>query len=240
VSFSLIGTFVDLVTLILAAIGLPGLFALMTVESFGIPPIPSEVILPFAGFLVADGTFSLGGTLFAALAGGLVGSFAAYAVGRWWRHRLAGLGWGQLRIRSEDLDRMDRWFRTRGEVTVALCRIIPGVRSYISYPAGTARMPPFRFGAYTMLGATPWTLGLIYAGIVLRSNWLTIDRYFAPIDVALVVLIVAAAIYLALLAGGYVTRGWPPRRGPRDRSSLSTPPRITDAPPAPAEPPRER
>jgi membrane protein DedA with SNARE-associated domain len=201
VNFSLIGTVVGAVTFVLAVIGLPGLFALMTVESFGIPPIPSEIILPFAGFLVADGTFSLGGTLLAALAGGLVGSFAAYAVGRWWRERFRGFGWGQLRLRPEDLDRMDAWFRRRGELTVAVSRVIPGIRSYISYPAGTARMSPVRFGAYTMIGATPWTVGLLYAGIVLRSHWRVVSQYFAPIDVALVVLIVGAW-------------GWPPRRGP--------------------------
>jgi membrane protein DedA with SNARE-associated domain len=233
VSFSLIGSFVDLVTVILATIGLPGLFALMTVESFGIPPIPSEVILPFAGFLVADGTFSLGGTLVAALAGGLVGSFAAYAVGRWWRHRLAGLGWGYLRIRAEDLDRMDDWFRRRGEVTVALCRVVPGIRSYISYPAGTARMSPVRFGAYTMIGATPWTLALLYAGIVLRSHWLVVSHYFAPIDLSIVVAVVAAAVYLVLVAGGWVTWGWPPKRGPRRAGATGAAPSPSGEPPSP-------
>jgi membrane protein DedA with SNARE-associated domain len=232
VTFSLIGSFVGLVTFLLAAIGLPGLFALMIVESFGIPPIPSEIILPFAGFLVADGTFSLGGTILAALAGGLVGSFAAYAVGRWWRHRLAGLGWGQLRIRSEDLDEMDAWFRRRGEVTVAVCRVIPGIRSYVSYPAGTARMPPVRFAAYTLLGATPWTLALLYAGIVLRSNWLVVSRYFAPIDFTLVLLIVAGAVYVVLVAAGYVAWGWPPRRGPRYAAPNPAPPTATGDPPS--------
>jgi membrane protein DedA with SNARE-associated domain len=223
VTFSIIGTIVDLVTTVLAVVGLPGLFALMTVESFGIPPLPSEVIIPFAGFLVADGTFPLGGTVAAALAGGLVGSFAAYAIGRWWRHRLAGLGWGYLRIRETDLDRMDAWFARRGEATVALARIIPGVRSYISYPAGTAKMNPVRFGAYTLLGATPWTLGLLYAGYVLRSNWLIVSRYFAPIDLALVVVIVAAGVYLALVAAGVVAWGWPPKKGPRGRPPLDAP-----------------
>ncbi|MGA8542380.1 MAG: DedA family protein [Thermoplasmata archaeon] len=238
-TFSLIGSFVDVVTTILTVVGLPGLFALMAVESFGIPPIPSEVIIPFAGFLVADGTFSLGGALFAALAGGLVGSFAAYAVGRWWRHRLDGFGWGYLRIHAEDLDRMDAWFAGRGEWTVAVSRIIPGVRSYISYPAGTAKMNPVRFGAYTMLGATPWTLGLMYAGYVLRSNWLIVSRYFEPIDIALVVTIVAAAVYLSLVATGFLSWGWPPRRGPRGAfPAPSASPDARRSPPA--EPGRSR
>ncbi|MGI0155742.1 MAG: DedA family protein, partial [Thermoplasmata archaeon] len=171
--------------------------------------------LPFSGFLVADGTFSLGGTLLAALAGGLAGSFIAYAVGRWWRDRLAGLGAGYLRIRSQDLDRMDAWFARRGEVTVALARVVPGVRSYISYPAGTAGMSPLRFGLYTFVGTVPWTLGLLYAGIVLRSHWIEVTAYFEPIDITIVVIVVAAITYLILLAAGALASGWPPRRGPR-------------------------
>ncbi len=223
-TFSLVGSVVAVITTLLAVVGLPGLLALMAVESFGIPPIPSEVILPFAGFLVAEGTFPLDPTIAVAVVGGLLGAFAAYAVGRWWRSRLAGLGFGQLRIEPADLDRMDQWFRRRGEVTVAVARIIPGVRSYISYPAGTARMSPVRFGVYTLVGSLPWTLALLYAGIVLGAHWNIVTRYFFPIDVAIVALVVAAAVYLALVANGTILRGWPPRRRP------------TVAPPDPGSP----
>jgi membrane protein DedA with SNARE-associated domain len=215
VTFSLIGSLVGFITFVLATIGLPGLFALMAVESFGIPPIPSELVLPLAGFLVVDGTFPLDGTIVAAIAGSLVGAFIAYAVGRWWRSRLAGFGIGHLRIRESDLDRMDQWFAKHGEVTVLAGRLIPGVLSYISYPAGTARMRPSRFGLYTLLGSTPWTLGFIYAGIVLGNHWQVISQYFVPIDVVLVVVIVTAAVYLILVATGDLAPGWPPRRGPR-------------------------
>jgi membrane protein DedA with SNARE-associated domain len=92
VTFSFVGSSVELITLVMGALGLPGLLALMTVESFGIPPIPSEVILPFAGFLVADGTFSFGAAFSVSVVGSLLGAFAAYAIGRWWRSRLLGLG----------------------------------------------------------------------------------------------------------------------------------------------------
>lgn len=229
-TFSLIGTLVDVVTQIYSTIGLPGLFALMIVESFGVPPLPSEVILPFAGFLVADGTFPLDGTIVAAIAGGLVGSYVAYAVGRWWRARLTGLGVGHLRIRAEHLQRMDAWFARRGELTVALARVIPVVRSYISYPAGTARMDPTRFGVYTLVGTIPWTLALLYAGILLGSNWLAVSRYFEPLDIALVVVVVIAAAYLVLLATGTLAPGWPPRRRLRaEAPAIATP----AAPPKP-------
>ncbi|MGA8304016.1 MAG: DedA family protein [Thermoplasmata archaeon] len=230
-TFSLIGTLVEWITLTLATVGLPGLLALMAVESFGIPPIPSELILPFAGFLVADGTFPLGGTIAAALVGGLLGSFAAYAVGRWWRSRLVGLGVGYLRIRSGQLEQMDAWFARHGETTVAVSRIVPGVRSYISYPAGTARMAPFRFGVYTLVGSTPWTLALLYAGILLGSNWREVSRYFLPIDIALIVVIVVTAVYLVLLATGTLAPGWPPRHGPRRVPAARGPPSGETLPP---------
>lgn len=214
-TFSLFGALVGAITTVLTVVGLPGLFALMAVESFGIPPIPSEVIIPFAGFLVADGTFPLGPTLGVAVAGGLVGAFCAYAVGRWWRSRLVGLGVGQLRIHERDLARMDAYFAQHGEITVALARIVPGVRSYVSYPAGTAKMSPTRFGLYSLLGSLPWTLALLYAGILLGAHWTVVTHYFFPIDVAIIVLIVVAAVYLVLVAHGDLTPGWPPRRAGR-------------------------
>ena len=214
-AFSLFGSLVGAITTVLTVVGLPGLFALMAVESFGIPPIPSEVIIPFAGFLVAEGTLPLDPTILVAVAGGLAGAFVAYAVGRWWRSRLAGFGVGQLRISERDLARMDAWFAAHGEATVALARLVPGVRSYISYPAGTAKMSPWRFGVYSIAGALPWTLALLYAGIVLGANWHVVTRYFFPIDVAIVVLLVVAGVYLGLVAHGDLAWGWPPRAGPR-------------------------
>ena len=234
-TLSLIGSLVWAITTILATVGLAGLFGLMSVESFGIPPIPSEIILPFAGFLVAEGTFPLGGTIVVALAGGLVGAFAAYAVGRWYRSRLAGMGVGHLRIREDDLARMDRWFAGRGEATVALARIVPVVRSYISYPAGTARMDPTRFGAYTLLGSAPWTLGLLYAGIVLGDHWRLISRYFLPIDIVFVVIVVVLGAYLVLVATGDISRGWPPRLVRREVERSVAP----AAEPSGALPPKE-
>ena len=214
-TFSLLGIVVEAITVVMVAIGLPGLFGLMTVESFGIPPIPSEVILPFAGFLVAEGAFPLGWTIAVAIGGGLVGAFLGYAVGRWWRSRLIGFGVGQFRVRAEDLDRFERWFARRGEATVALGRTLPVVRGYISYPAGAARMSPGRFGVYTLVGSVPWTVGLVYLGMVLGANWTALWAYTVPIDIAFAVALVLAGVYAGLVALGYLRLGWPPRRGPR-------------------------
>ena len=194
----------------------------MAVESFGLPPIPSEVILPFTGFLVAEGTFSFGPALAVALAGGLLGSYAAYAVGRWWRDRITGLGIGRLRLEQRHLDRVDRFFARHGEATVGFSRLVPVIRSYISYPAGTAKMEPARFGVYTLLGSVPFTLALIYAGIVLRSNWTVVSSYFSLLDYPLIALVVIVVAYIGLQIAGVFAPGWPPRRARRPADSPPT------------------
>jgi membrane protein DedA with SNARE-associated domain len=200
----------------------------MAVESFGLPPIPSEVILPFTGFLVAEGTFSFGPALAVALAGGLVGAYAAYAVGRWWRHRITGLGIGRLRLEQRHLDRVDRFFVRHGELTVGVSRLVPVIRSYISYPAGTAKMEPVRFGAYTLLGSVPFALALIYAGMVLRSDWTVVSSYFSILDYPLIALVVIVVVFIALQIAGVLAPGWPPRRAePRS----PTPPMETEPKP---------
>jgi membrane protein DedA with SNARE-associated domain len=218
-SFSLVGSVVALIVYVLGAVGLPGLFALAVVESFGVPPLPSEVILPFAGYLVAEGAFSFTGALVAAVLGGLVGAFAAYAVGRWWRHHLERLRFGPLKLEPRHLEAMDRFFARRGEATVALARLMPVVRSYISYPAGTSQMSPARFGAYTTVGLVPFAVAFLYLGIVLRSHWSTIESWFGWFDDATLVLVAIAAVYAYLVLTERVAPGWPPRRAAPPRPS---------------------
>lgn len=226
-SIPLIETVVSAITWLMMAGGLAALVALMTVESFGIPPLPSEIILPFAGFLIAEGTFSWPGAFFAALLGGVLGSFVAYAVGRWGRHLLARPT-GRLRLDPKHLALVDDWFRRHGEGTVLVSRMLPIVRSYVSYPAGTARMEPVRFGIYTAIGATPFTLGLLYAGFLLRSNWGILEPYFRIADYVGAVVIVGGLVYLGLRWRNVIRPGWPPRR----MRPASAPP-----PPAPSPPP---
>jgi len=220
-----------LIVTVMQTAGLPGLFALMAVESFGLPPIPSEVILPFTGFLIVDGTFPLVGAVTVALAGAMVGSYAAYGVGRWWRQRITGLGIGRLRLEQRHLDRVDRWFARHGESTVGLARLVPVIRSYISYPAGTARMEPVRFGVYTLLGSIPFTLALIYAGMVLRSNWDSVSSYFAVFDYPLIALVVVVVIYLVLQIVGVLAPSWPPRLARRTPTSVPVDQEIGPPPP---------
>ncbi len=232
-SLPLVQTIVSFVTTTMTVIGLPGLFALMVVESFGLPPLPSEVILPFAGFLVAEGTYSMVGAAAAALAGGLVGSFVAYAVGYWFRGRLTAVGIGRLRLKESDLARVDRWFDRHGEGTVLVGRLLPVIRGYVSYPAGGARMNLVRFGVFTFVGALPFTLALMYAGVVLRSNWAVVSTYFDLLNYLLIALVIAAAVYLWLAAVGTIRFGWP--FGSR-RAPPNTPVEASPAPRDPNEP----
>lgn len=227
VSIPIIETITSLITAALTAGGLSALFALMVVESFGIPPLPSEIILPFAGFLVALGTFSWTGAVLTALLGGLTGSFIAYAVGRWGRHWLVRAGTGRLRLNERQLASMDAWFTRHGEATIIAGRLIPLVRAYISYPAGAAEVPPARFAVYTLIGSFPFTLGMIYVGFVLRSNWQEILPIFHALDYVLVAGIVAFAVYVVLRLRGTVAPGWPPRL----TRSTGPPPPAGGAPP---------
>ena len=198
-TFSLVGTIAGSIIYILTTVGLTGLFALMVVESFGIPPIPSEIILPFTGFLVVTGVFPLYPAIAIALAGGLIGSFAAYAVGRWWRDRITGVGFGPFRLQERHLARIDRWFALHGESTVLLSRMVPVIRSYISYPAGSARMEPVRFGVFTLVGTIPFSLGLIYAGMLLGVHWTQVEADFQYLDYLLIALVAAVVVYFVVL-----------------------------------------
>jgi len=222
VTFPLIEDVIGAATFLMSTIGLPGLFFLMALSVFGFSPIPAEFILPLAGFLVANGTFSFGWAVGVSLAATMVGAYAGYAIGLWGRDRLTGIGLGHLRIEASHLAWMDRFFAKYGELTVALARNVPVVRSYISYPAGTAKMEPARYGVYTLLGSTPYTVGLIWAGMLLRSDWVVLASYFQLLDLPLLAVIVAVVVYLGLQVVGVLAPGWPPRRA---RARSATEPR---------------
>jgi membrane protein DedA with SNARE-associated domain len=197
-SIPIIETLVSWITRVLRLGGYPGLFGLMTVESFGIPPIPSEVILPFAGFLVAMGVLSFGGALAAAEAGALVGAFLAYGVGRWGRDWITTRAPRRLRLDPRLLARMDEWFARHGEVIVAVGRLLPIVTAYVSYPAGTAKMHPAKFGVFTVAGGIPYIAALLYAGVLLRSRWNILVPFFSYADYAIIVVAAGVLIWLFL------------------------------------------
>jgi membrane protein DedA with SNARE-associated domain len=169
--------------------GYPGIIILMGIESACVP-LPSEVIMPFAGYLVSAGRFKL---LWVGVAGALgcnVGSIVAYAAGAWGGRPLAEKYGHYVFVTHHDLNLADRWFTRYGDGAVFLARLLPVVRTFIALPAGIARMNFVRFNVFTFLGSLPWCLALAYAGVKLGERWAILRQYFHRFDIVLVIAIV--------------------------------------------------
>lgn len=188
-----------------SAVGYVGVFFAMVAEST-IVPIPSELILPFAGFLVSDttkvepltrGPWNFWLVVIVGVAGNTTGSLCGYALGtrlgrpfldRWGRYLL---------VRKHEVDLAERFFDRWGSPTAFISRLLPGVRTVISFVAGVSHMPIKRFTVYSTLGAIPWTIALVYAGTVLGSHWTEIRDDLKPFDnLILVVCIAAVAVFV--------------------------------------------
>ncbi len=150
--------------------GLSGVFVGMLLESAYIP-IPSEIILPYAGYLVYIGHASFLGAGLVSLAGSLVGAFISYEIARYGGRPLVERYGRYVFIRRHELDRADRWFQRHGDAAVFIGRLLPAVRTYISLPAGVAEMPLIRFLTFSLLGAIPWTVVFMVVGYGLGKNW---------------------------------------------------------------------
>lgn len=172
-----------------------GIAALMAIESACIP-LPSEIIMPFSGYLASTGRFDL---LLVATAGAIgcnLGSTVAYGIGRYGGRPLVER-WGSYVLMSrKDLDLTDRFFARYGSVTVLLSRLMPVIRTFIALPAGIAEMPQMRFQIYTFVGSWPWCYGLAYIGFELGQRWNAdprLSQILRPFDA-----VVVAALVLAL------------------------------------------
>jgi len=181
--------------------GLPGIFALMALSSACIP-IPSEVVMLFAGFAVADPALSnsqhhmtMTGIVLAGLLGTMVGSWVAYGVGRGGRLELLERHGGKLHMGPAQIERAERWFARYGDAAVLFGRMIPLVRAFVSLPAGVARMPLVRFTVLSLIGSIPWVLALALAGHALGSDWTSVRKGFEYVDYAIVVLALGAIAY---------------------------------------------
>jgi membrane protein DedA with SNARE-associated domain len=181
--------------------GYLAIFLLMTLESACIP-IPSEAIMLFGGALTAGATIAgvsahlnLLTVSLLGLAGNLLGSGIAYAVGRTGGRALVEK-WGRyILISHKDLDRAEAYFAKRGEAAVLVGRVLPVVRTFISFPAGVAEMPILKFSLFTLLGSLPWILALAYSGNAVAGNWQSIAGYFTPISIVFGLAIVAAIVW---------------------------------------------
>ncbi len=184
---------VSFIVAVISDAGYFGVAALMTIESACIP-LPSEVIMPFAGYLVSLGRFSLIGAATAGAIGCNIGSTIAYLVAA---HggRAAFERWGRyVLIRHEELDRAERFFARYGALTVFIGRLLPVIRTFISFPAGLARMPILKFEIYSFIGAWPWCFALAYVGVVLGARWdsdPTLRRLFHEFDATIVAVLLA-------------------------------------------------
>src|SRR5262244_2119396 len=147
-----------------------GVLLLMAIDSVCIP-LPSEVIMPFSGYLVYTGRFSLLGVSVAGAVGCVVGSLVAYYIGMYGGRPLIEKYGRYVLISRHDLDLADRWFSRHGEVVVFASRLLPVIRTFIAFPAGVSRMNLTRFVLYTFLGSLPWCLGLAYVGQKLGEQW---------------------------------------------------------------------
>lgn len=167
----------------------------MAIENANIP-LPSEVILPFAGYLVFARALTFWGAVAAAVAGGLAGSIFSYALGYFGGRPLV-LRYGRYVLLNEHhLELAEEWFRRHGEAAVFFGRLLPIVRTFISLPAGIGRMAFGRFVAYTVLGSIPWTIVLVWAGVKLGDRWDTLEGLFRRLDYAVLALALAGAILL--------------------------------------------
>jgi membrane protein DedA with SNARE-associated domain len=212
------------------AVGYAGVTLAMAIESAMIP-LPSELILPYAGFLVSDPRqlepltgqpWNLWIVVVAATLGNTLGSLVAYAIGAYGGRPFLERYGRYLLIRPHEIGIADSFFARHGGATVFVGRLLPIVRTFISFPAGVARMPIGRFVLYSTAGAFIWSLLLVYAGTVLGANWTRIREALQPFD-----LLIAVAAVIAVVLFVWWRLGMPRRRGgspssPGPRSDSST------------------
>jgi len=179
---------------VISALGYAGVAVLMAIESACIP-LPSEVIMPFAGSLVPSGRFTLVGAGLAGAIGCVIGSIPAYYAGAYGGRPLI-LRYGRYVLLSrEHLDWADKFFAHRGDITVFIARLLPMVRTFIAFPAGVAKMPMPKFIVYTFTGSLPWCLGLAWIGMKLGEHIDELKPWFHRFDAVLLAIGLAAAAW---------------------------------------------
>lgn len=198
------------------AVGYLGVMVAMAIES-AMVPLPSELILPYAGFLVSDtlqlepltkAPWSFWIVVIVATLGNTLGSLVAYGIGAWGGRPFLERYGRYLLIRPHEIELADRFFERYGAATVFVGRLLPIVRTFISFPAGVTRMPLGTFVLYSTLGAFPWSILLVYAGTVLGAHWVDIRHALQPFDLAIAVVVVLGVV-------GFIwwRLGMPGRRG---------------------------
>ncbi len=193
---------IPFLTSLYGAVGYLGVFIAMTIESAMIP-LPSELILPFAGFLISDpahlepltgGAWNFWLTVIAGTAGNTTGSLIAYGIGAWGGRPFLERYGRFLLIRHHEIELAERFFDRWGAPTAFFSRLLPIVRTFISFPAGVAEMPLRKFVAYSTAGAAPWSILLVFAGVQLGERWIEIRHALQPFDLAIAALAVLGVV----------------------------------------------
>lgn len=179
---------------VISTLGYGGVVMLMAIESACIP-LPSEVIMPFSGYLVYTGQFNLWLVALMGAIGCNVGSEIAYEIGYYGGRPLVERYGSYILLSHNELDIADRFFSRFGDVTVLISRLLPVIRTFIALPAGIARMPRIRFHVYTFVGSFPWCLGLAYLGMKAGENWKYLGKYFHEFDKVIGALILIGVIW---------------------------------------------
>ena len=187
---------VNAATDFISSTGLPAVFLLMVLESACIP-VPSEAVMLFAGFSVSNGDLTLIGIIVAGVLGNLVGSWIAYAAGYYGRLDLLEKN-RLIHVNPKHLKWADNWFERYGSATVFFSRMLPIVRTFISLPAGVAKMPFWRFTAYTLLGCIPWVVALALIGKAVGENWEEWREHLHYLDYAVLAAVAALVVYLII------------------------------------------
>ena len=185
---------VNFATDVVGSYGVWAVFLLMILESACIP-VPSEAIMVFGGFLAGQGKVGFWPVVIAGVAGNLVGSWIAYWVGAT-KGREWALRWHWLHITPARLDAADRWFQKYGDWAVLISRCLPIIRTFISLPAGVARMPFWKFTTLTVIGCIPWCLLLAYAGMAVGDNWESLQKQLHWFDYAVAVMILGGIVWM--------------------------------------------
>ena len=195
----MLNSIIDAITRAIGNHGFPAVLGLMTLESACIP-VPSEVIQLFAGYLVSLHRMSLFAAVSAGVLGNLIGSWIAWSVG-YYGGRPFIERWGRyIHVTPARLERSERWFDQHGELAVLIGRCVPLIRTFISLPAGVARMPFWRFSLFTLIGCVPWVLGLTLLGVQVGPSWERWRHRLEYLDYIVVAAIVIGIVYLVIRA----------------------------------------
>jgi membrane protein DedA with SNARE-associated domain len=189
--FAFIGSFA-LSTI--SQLGYGGIFFLMMLESM-IVPVPSEFVMPFAGFLITQGSFNGVLVVFTSTLGSITGSLLFYYIGKTRGHSLVQRYGRYVLVNTEDIKKTEAWFNKRGDLTIFFARLIPVVRHLISLIAGIGKMNVKKFTIYTILGAALWNSILTYLGFLLGQHWSEVSQYMENLDLVIVILLIGGCLY---------------------------------------------